>query len=155
MIAALLGRDALLRAVYRVGYRILRVYWLLVRPTKRGVVCLLTRDDEVLLVRHTYGRRLQWDLPGGGLRRSEEPQAGIRREIGEELGLELPDLQFMGELFERIDGKHDQLWCFCAEVGDHPIEANAVEIAETRWFPRTALPERRAKYLKRILALAD
>lgn len=154
MIAPLLGRDALLRAGYRVGYRILRVYWLLARPTKRGVVCLLTRGDDVLLVRHTYGRRLQWDLPGGGLRRSEEPEAGIRREIDEELGVDIPDLQFLGELFERIDGKHDQLWCFSAAVGGRRLEPNAVEIAEARWFPRSALPERRAKYVSRIVALA-
>jgi 8-oxo-dGTP pyrophosphatase MutT (NUDIX family) len=154
MIAALFGRDALLRTAYRVGYRILRVYWLLARPTKRGVVCLLTRGDEVLLVRHTYGRRLQWDLPGGGLRRREEPQAGIAREIREELGVELTEPQFLGELFERIDGKHDQLWCFCAEVGDQRIVPNTVEIAETRWFSRRALPERRARHLSRIVALA-
>jgi 8-oxo-dGTP pyrophosphatase MutT (NUDIX family) len=150
----LFGRDALLRAAYRVGYRILSVYWMLLRPTKRGVVCLLMRGDDVLLVRHTYGRRRQWDLPGGGLRRHEDPRAGIEREIREELGVELTEPLFLGELFERIGGKHDQLWCFRAEIGDQPIEPRPVEIAEVRWFPRAALPDRRAKYVSRILALA-
>jgi 8-oxo-dGTP pyrophosphatase MutT (NUDIX family) len=146
------GRDALLRAVYRVGHRFLSVYWMLVRPRKRGTVCVLTRDDEVLLVRHTYGRRSQWDLPGGGLRRGEDPRLGMEREIREELGVEIVDAQFLGELFERIGGKHDQLWCFSAPIGDQVIERSAVEIAETRWFARNALPDRHAKYLKRILA---
>jgi 8-oxo-dGTP pyrophosphatase MutT (NUDIX family) len=148
------GRDALLRAAYRVGYRLLSVYWLLVRPTKRGVVCLLVRGDEVLLVRHTYGPRHQWDLPGGGLRRHEDPHAGVEREIREELGVELAEPRFLGELFERIGGKHDQLWCFCAEIGDQAIEPSAVEIAEVRWFPRASLPRRRAKYVSRIVSLA-
>jgi 8-oxo-dGTP pyrophosphatase MutT (NUDIX family) len=150
----LFGRDALLRAAYRVGYWLLSVYWLLVRPTKRGVVCLLRRGDEVLLVRHTYGPRQQWDLPGGGLRRHEDPQAGIEREIREELGVELAEPRFLGELFERIGGKHDQLWCFGAEIGDQAITPSAVEIAEVRWFSPAALPKRRARYVSRIVALA-
>jgi 8-oxo-dGTP pyrophosphatase MutT (NUDIX family) len=115
-------------------------------------VCVLTRDDEVLLVRHTYGRRSQWDLPGGGLRRGEDPRLGMEREIREELGVEVVDALFLGELFERIGGKHDQLWCFSAPIGDQVIEPRAVEIAEARWFARDAPPDRHAKYLKRILA---
>jgi 8-oxo-dGTP pyrophosphatase MutT (NUDIX family) len=151
----LVSRDAFLRAAYRVGHRVLSVYWILVRPTKRGTVCVLTHEDEVLLVRHTYGRRSQWDLPGGGLKRGEDPRLGIQREIREELGVELLEPRFLGELFERIGGKHDQLWCFSAEIGDQPIERNAVEIAEARWFARAVLPERRAKYVGRIVTLAD
>jgi 8-oxo-dGTP pyrophosphatase MutT (NUDIX family) len=122
-----------------------------VRPTKRGAVCVLTRSDEVLLVRHTYGRRSQWDLPGGGLKRGEDPRLGMEREMREELGVDVVDAQFLGELFERIGGKHDQLWCFSAPIGEQVVEPNGVEIAEARWFARDALPERRARYLKRIL----
>jgi 8-oxo-dGTP pyrophosphatase MutT (NUDIX family) len=114
-------------------------------------VCVLTSGDDVLLVRHTYGRRRQWDLPGGGLRRREEPLDGIRREISEELGVELTQPVFLGELFERIGGKHDQLWCFSEEVRDRTVTPSAVEIAEARWFPRHSLPERRAKYASRIV----
>src|SRR3954454_25109970 len=50
-----------------------------------GAVCVLRRDDEVLLLcqRHT-GR---WALPGGLLQRGEEPAEAVRREVAEEIGL--------------------------------------------------------------------
>ena len=146
-------RDPLLRTVFRVGYRVLRVWWWLRRPTKRGVKCLLTRGDEILLVRHTYGRRRDWELPGGGVKRREEPRDAARRELREELDLDVGELAPLGELFARIDGKNDRVWCFAAEIGDRPIERDRAEIAEWRWFPRAELPERLAKYVRRIVAL--
>ena len=129
------------------------MYWRVVQPAKRGVVCVLMRDAEVLLVRHTYGRRGEWDLPGGGMRRREEPGRAVEREIREELGVEPRELELVGELFERIGGKHDQLWCFGAEVGDQGLSPSPVEIAEARWFPRAALPPERARYVERVVAL--
>jgi 8-oxo-dGTP pyrophosphatase MutT (NUDIX family) len=117
------------------------------------VVCVLSRNGEVLLVRHTYGRRWQWDLPGGGLRRGEEPARAAEREIEEELGLESLEFTFLGELFERIGGKHDELWCFSADAGGRELSPSPVEIGEARWFPRDALPAERARYVERVVAL--
>jgi len=114
---------------------------------------VLTRGDHVLLVRHTYGRRLQWDLPGGGKHRREDPHSAVRREVREELGVEPDAFVLLRELFERIGGKHDQLWCFTAEIGDADVRPSPVEIAEARWFRRDALPEKRAKYVERLVRL--
>ena len=68
------------RVGYRVAYRLLQLVWLFARPAKSGVKCVLTDGDRVLLVRHTYGSR-GWALPGGGLKRGEQPVAGARREM--------------------------------------------------------------------------
>jgi 8-oxo-dGTP pyrophosphatase MutT (NUDIX family) len=148
-------RDPLMRLGFRVGYRVLRVWWLVRRPTKRGVKCVLTRRGDVLLVRHTYGRRQTWELPGGGVKRREEPPEAARREVREELGVDLPELAPLGELFARIDSKRDRLWCFGAELGEREVERDRAEIAECGWFPRAALPDARAKYVESIVALAD
>jgi ADP-ribose pyrophosphatase YjhB (NUDIX family) len=43
------------------------------------------RDGRILLVNPSYKER--WDLPGGILERGEDPAAGLRREIAEELGV--------------------------------------------------------------------
>jgi 8-oxo-dGTP pyrophosphatase MutT (NUDIX family) len=146
-------RDSLLRTTYRVGYRLLRLYWRVANPEKRGVKCILTRNGEVLLVRHTYGREERWELPGGGVKRGEEPAAAARREAREELGVDLVEWRFLGDLFERIDGKRDRLWCFATELTDGELDFDRAEIAEARWFNRDGLPPDMHRYVARILAL--
>ena len=146
-------RETLLRGLYRVGYRVLRAYWLVARPRKDGVKCVLTRERQVLLVRHTYGPETRWELPGGGVKRRERPADAVRREAREELGVDVADWRFLGDLFERIDGKRDRLWCYAADLGQRRIEANAAEIAELAWFDRDRLPADAHRYVARILAL--
>jgi 8-oxo-dGTP pyrophosphatase MutT (NUDIX family) len=147
-------RDPLLRLAFRAGYRVLRVWWFVARPEKRGVKAVLTRGDRILLVRHTYGDRRRWELPGGGVKRREEPRDAASREVREELGLEVSDWTPLGDLFERIDRKRDRLWCFSAALGEeHDVEVDAAEIGSAEWFPRSDLPERSAKYVARIVAL--
>jgi 8-oxo-dGTP pyrophosphatase MutT (NUDIX family) len=147
------ARTTFLRTAYRLGYPLAHAYWRLAQPTKEGVKCMLTRGDEVLLVRHTYGPPGRWELPGGGVKRGEEPAAAARREAREELGVDIADWRPLGDLFERIDGKRDTLWCFAAPPGDHAIVTDAAEIAEARWFRRDALPADSHGYVARILAL--
>ena len=66
------------RVAIRCAWVGLRTYWFLVRPKVVGVKCLLLNDDDVLLVRHTYGRR-SWDIPGGTVKRREVPIDAARR----------------------------------------------------------------------------
>jgi 8-oxo-dGTP pyrophosphatase MutT (NUDIX family) len=146
-------RNSVLRATYRVGYRVLRLYWRIAGPRKRGVKCVLTRGPEVLLVRHTYGPRTRWELPGGGIHRGEDPLTAAGREAHEELGVEVGEWRFLGDLFDRIDGKRDELCCYAAELGDQPIELDGAEIAEARWFRRDELPADVHRYVGRILEL--
>lgn len=48
---------------------------------------LLDPDDHVLLVRFEFPTASVWALPGGGLDHGETAEAGLRRELHEELGL--------------------------------------------------------------------
>jgi 8-oxo-dGTP diphosphatase len=64
-----------------------------------GAACALFDGDQVLLVRHTYGR-LNWELPGGVSLPGEDPAATARRELREETGLDLLAEQLTGVYFE-------------------------------------------------------
>ncbi|MDN5796699.1 MAG: NUDIX hydrolase [Intrasporangium sp.] len=59
-------------------------------PTKRVISQAVLRDEQgrVLLCELTYKR--EWDLPGGVVDPWESPATAVRRELREELGLDLP-----------------------------------------------------------------
>src|SRR4051812_11928493 len=129
------------RWAMRVAYQLLRVYWYIARPDTYSVKCLLVAEEEVLLVRHTYGDRSRWWLPGGRIKRGEAPSAAARRELREELGVG-PPLRAIATWFERKRAT-TTYYCFKAEVAAANLTVNAGEIAEARWFPREGLPTHR------------
>jgi 8-oxo-dGTP pyrophosphatase MutT (NUDIX family) len=130
------------------------VYWLVFRPRQRGVKCVIWRESgDVLLVRHTYGDRRRWELPGGGVKRGEDPRQAARREIREELGAEISDWKAIGELPVRQLHRRDLLSCFSAPIGDRDLRLDAGEIAEADWFPRDRLPAPLGRHVRRIIRL--
>jgi 8-oxo-dGTP diphosphatase len=151
----MVDRAWFLSRFYRVAYQLARVYWFVVRPQQRGVKCAITRGDEVLLVRHTYGDRRSWDMPGGAIKRGEAPLDAARREIHEELGLSITDWTPLGDFFARYEHRSDTMHCFHAVVDEaaEPV-ADRVEIAELRWFPTTALPEGAGQFVRRVLSMS-
>ena len=64
-------------------------------PTVRHAarVVLLDETGRVLLARFEYGGKAWWAAPGGGLEHAETHEEAARREIGEETGLDLRNLE--------------------------------------------------------------
>jgi len=66
----------------------------------RTARCLLTDGAHHLLVVHAGGgrdRRPRWGLPGGHLDLGERPEDALRRELVEELHLEVEELEELGD----------------------------------------------------------
>lgn len=55
-------------------------------------VVIMDGNGRVLLLEHTVRASCPWGLPGGWLESGEDPAAGVRREVREELGLEFGDV---------------------------------------------------------------
>jgi 8-oxo-dGTP pyrophosphatase MutT (NUDIX family) len=136
--------------VLRGAYAGLRVYWFLARPEVHGVKCVITKDDHVLLVRHTYGGR-EWDLPGGRTRRDEPAVSTARREMQEELGVVIDEWAPLGEVVGEIEYRRDRMQCFQAEIRDGSLRIDRGELAAVEWFPRHALPAEVGRYVREIL----
>ena len=138
------------RAAVRLAYAGLRTYWFLFRPQIDGVKCVVTHDDDVLLVRHTYGKPV-WDLPGGRIRRREAPRDAARREMSEELGRRIEDWADLGELYLNTNHHYDNLHLFHADVPDRQIDLDLTELAAANWFGLRALPPDLGRYVRPIL----
>jgi 8-oxo-dGTP diphosphatase len=67
--------------------------WLIRRVTPAflvGVVGVVINErGEILLLEHVFHRYYAWGLPGGWLERGEAPDQALRRELREEVGLEV------------------------------------------------------------------
>ena len=144
---------AVQRLAYRCAYRVLRVYWMLVRPSVSGVKCLLTDRDQVLLVRHSYGPRT-WDLPGGTVKTGEEPASAARREMEEELGIAIETWDALGKLQIVIEHRRDCIHLFRAELDNPELTIDRGELLAASWFPRGQLPHL-GRYTQQILALTE
>ena len=142
------------RLGYRTAYAGLRVWWLVRRPHVSGVKCVLTYGDRVLLVRHTYGHG-SWDLPGGSIKRGESPETTARREMNEELGVDVEKWRAIGRFSGCLDHRRDQLYCFQAELDGGAIEHDRGELAAAEWFARGRLPSDLGRYVRPILAHVD
>lgn len=85
--------DAFWRSVYRFGYPCARVVWRLARIPGHGASIAVWHDGRLLCVRESYRHGL--GLPGGGLNDGEKPAEAARRELREEVGLDLAPEAFL------------------------------------------------------------
>jgi len=143
-----------LRRAYRLGYLALRPWWFVTRPHTLGVKVVVRCGEQVLLVRHTYARRDQWDLPGGFLRPGEDPEVALRRELREELGVDPAAVALIAVVASRIDRKRERLFTYVADVADTAITPSAAELAEVRWVAHDALPQATSRLGRRMVARA-
>ncbi len=79
--------NGVVRLGYRLAYLALRAWWAVRRPHTRGSCVALWHRGKVLLVHTSY--RDCYSLPGGFVRKGESAEQAARRELAEELGIDL------------------------------------------------------------------
>ncbi len=134
-----------LRVAYRYGHHLARGYWYLRRPAVFGVKCLL-RDGEgrILLVRHTYGDREAWGLPGGGRHADEPADLTATREVFEEVGADVTVWFELGDIYSEALHKKDTVTVLLGEWPGGELLLQDSELAEAAWFGLGELPDRLA-----------
>lgn len=94
-------------------------------------------EGKVLLLNHAFRPFSGWGMPGGFVDHGEDPDETIRREIREEIGLELEDL----EMFRvRTLGRHVEILFRARGVGEAAV-LSPREILEFGWFDIDAMPD--------------
>lgn len=106
----------------------------------------IERDGKVLISRDVGGTK--WDLPGGRIHKGEEPLAGLRREIQEEIGVEVEiseplytDAFTFGDASNKSPGQDCFIVAYRATITDpsQPFVLAPDEIEEVRWLGREEL----------------
>lgn len=102
-----------------------------------AAVAVIVEDDQVLLARHRF-RNDAWSMPGGWVRRLEDPARACEREVQEELGITVTAVSPVAVEPHAIDGRPLSYGGLtvafrCVPTGAQPVEVRSVEIAEARW----------------------
>lgn len=100
-----------------------------------GAVCVIEHDGEFLVLWQPHRRG--WSLPGGLLGRGEQPAEAVRREVREEVGLDIDP----GEpVTVRVDPAQQGVdVVFRVRLSDRPELALATEARKARWTTRKDL----------------
>jgi 8-oxo-dGTP pyrophosphatase MutT (NUDIX family) len=129
----------MLLGLYRLAYRLLRLYWFVFRPRTYGARCIVVCEHHLLLVRHTYGHSF-WTLPGGRLAKGETSEAAVRREVQEEVGITLGAVRYLGQFVSTQTYNIDTVYVFSASTPSQAGTIEPGEILEARWFALATLP---------------
>lgn len=128
-------------------YKIIRTplkwYWKLYKIQTKGVRVMLVHQGKIILVRHWYNSL--WVMPGGGIHKHETPEQAAVREIKEELGIEIQQLDYLlGQYSNTKEGKNDTVYCFIVEL-DSQIELSRkklnFEISDMIWSSVSDFPQ--------------
>ena len=100
-----------------------------------GIV--LDEQNRILLLRHRLRESADWELPGGFIRRGEELEAALRRELQEETGYSVRMISRPTIAMPRTS--HLDV-TFVARVVGGNLEVDRGEVLEARFFAREELP---------------
>lgn len=104
--------------------------------TASAAAIIVNENNQVLLLEHAIRAGADWGVPGGFLEYGEQAEEAVRRELLEEIALELENVRL---LRVRITARHIE-FLFRAETSGVP-EIKSDEIRSLRWFGADELPE--------------
>ncbi|HEY1097239.1 MAG TPA: NUDIX domain-containing protein [Alphaproteobacteria bacterium] len=106
-----------------------------------GVRALLIDNGRVLLVKHTY--LPHWYLPGGGINKGENPMKALRRELREEISINLTrDPELLGFYYNDLEKRNDYIAVYVCHHFDGvaKIAPEEFEVEKIGWFELEDLP---------------
>jgi NAD+ diphosphatase len=106
-----------------------------------AMMVLIRKGDAVLLAMHVASPTKRFTPLAGFLEAGESIEEAVHREVYEEVGLRVTNLQYFGS--QSWPFPHSLMIAFTADYAGGEIRVDPTEIAEARWFgPDDEWPER-------------
>jgi NAD+ diphosphatase len=97
-----------------------------------AMMVLIRKGDSVLLAMHTQSPYKRYTALAGFLEAGESVEEAIHREVHEEVGLRVHNLQYFGS--QSWPFPHSLMLAYTADYLDGEIRVDPAEIADARWF---------------------
>jgi len=102
------------------------------------VIVLVNKGDKILLARHVQRNQNTYACIAGFIESGETPEQAVAREVLEETGLKVKNIQYRGSQSWPFP---DQLMLgYTAEYASGEISLQKDEIADAQWFKRDSHP---------------
>ncbi|HEV8426333.1 MAG TPA: NUDIX domain-containing protein [Pyrinomonadaceae bacterium] len=108
------------------------------RFTVTAGAVIFNDQGQVLLLKHRFRAGSGWGLPGGFLERGEQPIDALRRELREEIGLEVEDVEVYAA---RSFSKPKQVEVLFRARANGAVKPLTIEVERAEWFSLDSLPE--------------
>ena len=106
---------------------------------------VIRHEGRVLLTRRMEGAHLagMWEFPGGKIEAGEDPRDALRRELDEELGIDVRVGEIVDVTFHPYPDADKAVLLLFFEATREPGSAapSAIDVAEVTWADRAALDE--------------
>jgi mutator protein MutT len=108
------------------------------RFTVTAGAIIFNDQKQVLLLKHRFRAGSGWGLPGGFLERGEQPIEALRRELREEIGLDVEDVEVFAARSFKKPKQVEVLFRARANANVKPL---TMEVERAEWFSLDSLPE--------------
>lgn len=95
---------------------------------------------QILLLKHRFRPGSGWGIPGGFLEHGEQPDQALRRELREEIGLELSQVEIFTARSFKKPRQVEVLFRCRANVQGARVKPRTMEVERAEWFSLQQLP---------------
>lgn len=99
-----------------------------------AVIIAIHRDNKLLMARHSYNTRVKYALIAGFVEMGESIEEAVHREVKEEVGIKVKNLQYMGS--QSWPFPNSLMCAYKAEYESGEIKVDGDEIVKAEWFTK-------------------